>query len=76
MALITETVQGDPLKFELSLIGRSEVLVMQVSDGLLSGFCVETFWSFCIKFHVVQSIAPTYVLQEIYPTIACPDDFE
>ena len=43
MALITETVQGDPLKFELSLIGRSEVLVMQVSDGLLSGFCVETF---------------------------------
>jgi len=37
----TETVRGDPLKFELSLTGRSEVFVMQVSNGFLSGFCVD-----------------------------------
>ena len=38
-----ETVQGDPLKFELSLMERSEVFFMQVSNGLLTGFFVETF---------------------------------
>ena len=59
----TETVRGDPLKFELSLTGRSEVFVMQVSNGFLSGFCVDcqTFCSFCVRFQIVQSIAPTYV---------------
>ena len=31
----TETVRGDPVKFELSLNGRSEVFVMQVSNYLL-----------------------------------------
>ena len=40
----TENVQGDSPKFELSLTGRSEVFVMQVSNiGFLSRFCVETF---------------------------------
>lgn len=37
----TETVRGDPLKFQLSQTGQSEVFVMQVSNGFLSGFGVN-----------------------------------